>query len=47
MRQKFIECETYEEALNECPWAEDFAKVTDGYMCFESNADYIVWNNQK
>lgn len=47
MRQKTVECETVEQAQDMCPWASRFAKVTDGYKCFESIEDYETWMNQK
>lgn len=47
MRTRFIECETEEQAKNECPWSSVIAEVVDGYMCFESWDDYNIWENQK
>lgn len=47
MRKKFIEGTKYSEAFDECPWANEVVRVTGGFMCFESEADYKIWNNQK
>lgn len=47
MRQQFVECRWRSQAIRECPWASKVAKVTGGYMCFESIEDYKVWRNQK
>lgn len=47
MRQSFVFTERRSEAKNECPWAERIVKVCDGFMCFESEADYHTWKNQK
>ena len=47
MRKKFVECETRFQAQKECPWANHIAKVTDGFMCFESMTEFNVWRLQK
>jgi len=47
MRPQFVECKYRYQAVKECPWASAFAKVTDGYLCFESWDDYRIWKNQK
>lgn len=47
MRQQFVMAKTKKEALKKCPWAEKIVKVVDGYHCFESNQDYLVWKKQK
>jgi hypothetical protein len=44
MRKKFVECETRFQAQKECPWANHIAKVTDGFMCFESKTEFNVWS---
>jgi hypothetical protein len=30
-----------------CPWATRVAKVDAGYMCFESETDYLLWKHQR
>ncbi len=47
MRQQTVECKTRKTALKRCPWAAYIVKVEDGYRCFESETDYLVWKNQK
>lgn len=47
MRKKFVECEYFAEAFEECPWATNVVKVCDGFMCFESVDDYETWNKQR
>lgn len=47
MRKKFVEGIKFSEAFDECTWANEVVRVTDGFMCFESEADYEIWNKQK
>jgi hypothetical protein len=47
MRTKIVECKYRYQAVKDCPWASRTAKVTDGYICFESIDDYKIWKNQK
>ena len=47
MRTQTVECKTLKQAQKICPWACRFAKVVDGYKCFESISDYEIWINQK
>jgi hypothetical protein len=47
MRKTFVECTTRYQAQKECPWAEHFMKVVDGYQCFESIEDFRIARNQK
>lgn len=46
MRTQFIQCETIEQAENECLWAAEIVEVDGGFMAFESVADYDIWINQ-
>lgn len=47
MRIEFVECKYRYQAKKACPWASVIAKVTGGYRCFESVADYETWRRQK
>jgi hypothetical protein len=47
MRQQFTEAKTRKSASKDCPWAARVVKVDGGYMCFESEADYQTWKQQK
>lgn len=47
MRKVFVECKTRYQAQKECPWANNIAKVGEGFMCFETITDYEIWKNQK
>jgi len=47
MRARFVVCKYRYQAIKECPWASATAKVTDGYICFESLDDYKYWKKQK
>ena len=47
MRTQFIEAATRHQAKKLCPWASHLAKVTGGYMAFESHDDYTQWKKQR
>jgi len=48
MKTQFIECKSRMTAKRRTwLWAAIVAKVTGGYMCFESCDDYKTWKNQK
>jgi len=47
MRQEFVQVETKEEALNDCPWASECVEVDGGFICFESQDDYSTWIGQR
>lgn len=47
MRQKFVQCAKFAEAFEECPWTNEIVRVYGGFMCFESESDFQIWNNQK
>lgn len=48
MRTFFAQVETRYRAIKNCPFTPaHVVKVFVGYMCFESDNDYIVWRNQK
>ncbi len=47
MRKQFVECETREEAISECPWAAEVREVVGGFWCFESVDDAEQWDNQE
>lgn len=47
MRTFFAQVETRYRAIKNCPFTPaHVVKVFVGYMCFESDNDYIVWRNQ-
>ena len=39
--------EVIEEVAKQFPWADVIARVDGGYMCFESNDDFVIWHNQR
>lgn len=44
MRTFFAQVETRYRAIKNCPFTPaHVVKVFGGYMCFESDNDYIVW----
>lgn len=48
MRTRFIQCNTKYMAKKLCDFTPAIiAKVCEGFMCFECEADYKVWKNQK
>jgi hypothetical protein len=47
MRKEFVECKSRSTAKRRCPWAAKIAKVSGGYLCFESVEDYRIWKQQK
>lgn len=47
MKTQFVEAKSRKGAKRACHWAVKIAKVFEGYMCFESVADYEIWKNQK
>ena len=48
MRTFFAQVETRYLAIKNCPFTPAIiARVFGGYMCFESENDYIIWKNQK
>ena len=47
MRIKFVENKSRYIARKECPWASRVTKCVDGFMCFESLADFELWYRQK
>ena len=48
MRTYFAQVSTRYRAIKNCPFTPaHVAKVFGGYMCFESENDYIIWKNQK
>lgn len=46
MRKQFVECGSFSEAYDECPWANEVIKVYGGFQCFESLNDYVIWKMQ-
>lgn len=47
MRTFFAQVETRYRAIKNCPFTPaHVVKVFGGYMCFESDNDYIVWRNE-
>lgn len=38
--------QTKVEALHYCPWACVVLEVEGGFMCFESQQDATIWENQ-
>jgi hypothetical protein len=47
MRKQFIECKSYSTAKRRAPWAYKIIKCDGGYMAFESQNDYKLWNSEK
>lgn len=47
MKMRFFVVESLTQAQKVAPWAAKIAKVTGGYMAFESLEDYKVWLKQK
>jgi hypothetical protein len=47
MRQQFISCGSRSTAARRCPWAAQIAKVTGGFIAFESVQDYATWKKQR
>lgn len=47
MRVKFVEASSASQARKMATWAAKVVKVTGGYRCFESMADYKTWASQK
>lgn len=47
MRKQLVEVKTRYKAKKVCYWASIIIKVCNGYICFESIADYNQWKNQK
>lgn len=50
MKTKFVafcEAKNEDEAMDLCPWACLCVEVCEGFMMFESRADYDIWINQK
>jgi hypothetical protein len=37
----------FDRIENLYPWAEFISACEGGYMCFESEEDFVVWENQK
>lgn len=47
MRKEFVPCANRAHAIKLTPWACVIARVTGGFMCFESRDDYAMWKAQK
>jgi hypothetical protein len=47
MRKEFIQTETQAQAEDQAPWAAVIIAAEGGFMAFESQDDYAVWQNQK
>lgn len=47
MKTIFTNSKNRYQAKKECPWATTIAKVNNGFICFESKNDYLIWKNQK
>ena len=47
MKTEFVQTESRYQAKKQCPWQHKTMKVYGGYICFESEADYIIAKNQK
>jgi hypothetical protein len=47
MRKEFVECETREEAEEECPWAAEIIEAEGGFWSFESVGDADIWREQE
>lgn len=46
MRKQFVQCETREQAEQECPWAAEIIEAEGGWQCFESVQDAETWKAQ-
>ena len=53
MRIQTVDADSESDALVICPWAESVREVDSGvdgqlaYMCFESDADALLWDAQE
>lgn len=47
MRQLFVQCQSRSTAKRRAPWAAIIAKVTGGFIAFESIDDYKTWKGQR
>jgi len=47
MRKELIEVSSYSTAKRRAPWAAVIARVSGGFMAFESVDDYRTWRGQK
>ena len=47
MRTTFGSWKNRYYAKKDCPWACRIIKVDGGYVCFESEENYMIWKNQK
>ena len=43
MRKSFIACKCRKTAKRKCPWASRIQKAEEGYWCYESISDYILF----
>ena len=47
MRTEIVSATTAAAARRLAPWAAKVAKVSGGYIAFESVSDYETWRNQR
>lgn len=47
MKTQIVEVRSYHTAAKRMPWACKIAKVSNGFIGFESIADYRTWKKQK
>ena len=47
MRKELIEVKSYSTAKRRAPWAAVIARVSGGFMAFESVNDYRTWKAQR
>lgn len=47
MRQQLVQTDTIDRANDIAPWACEIVEVDDGFMAFESQADYETFVNQQ
>lgn len=47
MRKEFLQVETEDEARQLAPWAAIIVRAEGGWLAFESQHDYEIWEGQK
>ena len=40
---KYIKNKNKADAISKAPWANKLVKVDDGYVAFQTNAEYLNW----
>jgi hypothetical protein len=47
MRKEIVHCHSEDEARRTCSWACRVVRVWNGFLCFESEDEFWIWNDQK